>query len=79
MEGVSVLDSISDLNTDISSASQVHQQTVGTSPVREVSTAPTQNRHQNDLQQKPGERRTKTISTGTSPPPQNMSTQVGNT
>lgn len=71
VESVSVVDYLSDLNTEISSENQVQSKvstSVGTSPPPEVKTKPSVN----DVRSK----RTRTISTGTSPPPQNISTQV---
>lgn len=66
VESVSTVDSISDLNTEVSSEKKPAikiSTSVGTSPPREIPKL-----------EKP--KRTRTISTGTSPPPQNISTQV---
>lgn len=73
VESASALDSVSDINTDISSENQFQTKSkvsasVGTSPPRETKLA------EKNVRSK----RTRTISTGTSPPPQNMSTQVNN-
>lgn len=67
VESVSALDSVSEINTEISSENQRKSKvstSVGTSPPRETKPQPQHSK------------RTRTISTGTSPPPQNMSTQV---
>lgn len=63
VESASGLDSISDLNTESGSVNAARKvsTSIGTSPPREV---------------KPEPKRTRTISTGTSPPPQTISTQV---